>query len=103
MKFKNILFAFLLLTITILSCKKEETDNFRSTAVITGPDVRDCMCCGGYLIEIEDSTYNFEILPVSSQINLNSEIFPLSVKLDWTYDKKCGDIQYIGITRITKE
>ena len=101
MDFKKILFAVLLLTSVILSCEKEE--DYHSTAVITGPDVRDCICCGGYFIEIGDSTYNFDTLPTTSKIDLTTETFPLPVKLDWTYDKKCGDIQYIGISRIAKE
>jgi hypothetical protein len=101
MDFKKILFAVLLLTSVILSCEKEK--DYQSTAVITGPDVRDCICCGGYFIEIGDSTYNFDTLPTTSKLDLTAETFPLPVKLDWNYDKKCGDIQYIGISRIAKE
>ena len=103
MDYKKILFVVLLLTVVLLSCKKEKTNNFQSTAIITGPDVRDCFCCGGYIIEIEDSTYNFEFLPTSTQIDLTTETFPLPVRLDWTFEKKCGDVQYIEITRISKE
>ena len=84
------------------SCDKEK-NNFESTAVITGPDIRDCICCGGYFIELNDSVYNFDTLPPSSQINLSEETFPITVNLDWLYDRKCGDIQYIEITRIEKK
>lgn len=103
MNFKKIFFIVLLLTVIILSCEKEKDDNYQSTAVITGPDLRECICCGGYFIELDDSTYNFDTLPTSSQIDLATETFPLRVKLDWWYDKKCGDIQYIGISRIAKQ
>jgi len=101
MNFKKIFSIILLLTVIILSCEKE--DDYQSTAVITGPDLRECICCGGYYIELGDSTYNFNTLPASAQIDLTTEDFPLPVKLDWTYDTKCGDIQYIEITKIAKQ
>jgi len=102
MNFKKTLFIVLLLTGVILSCEKEK-DDYQSTAVITGPDIRECICCGGYLIEMNDSTYNFDTLPASSNIDLSTETFPLNVKLDWSYDRDCGGIKYITISRITKQ
>lgn len=101
MDFKKAFLILLMLTTIILSC--EEKNDYQATATITGPDVRDCICCGGYFIAIGDSTYNFNTLPASSNINLATETFPLHVQLDWTYDSKCGNIQYIDISRIVKE
>jgi len=89
-------------TVIFISCDKEE-NKFESTAVITGPDVRDCICCGGYFIELNDTVYNFDSLPTSSTINLTEETFPITVNLDWSYDRNCGNIQYIEITRIAKK
>lgn len=83
------------------ACQKN--NDYQSTGVITGPDMRECICCGGYFIEINDSTYNFDNLPNDSQIDLAQETFPLAVKLDWDYDRKCGGIQYITISRISKK
>ncbi|HKI87892.1 MAG TPA: hypothetical protein VKA38_02620 [Draconibacterium sp.] len=102
MNFKKILFTVLLISGVIFSCEKKE-DQYQSSAVITGPDIRECICCGGYSIEMNDSTYNFDTLPASSNIELNTETFPINVKLDWSYDKKCGGIQYITISRIAKQ
>jgi hypothetical protein len=101
MKIKEILLVIFVLFGTFVSCEKE--DNYQSMGIIIGSDVRDCICCGGYLIEIEDSTYNFDVLPASSDIDLIETSFPVNVKLDWTYDRECGDIQYIEITKIVKQ
>ena len=90
-----------MLAIIIFSCKKEES--YQSSGTIAGPDMRECICCGGYFIEIGDSTYNFDMLPATSTINLETETFPINVNLDWTYDRECGNIQYIEITRIEKQ
>ena len=84
-----------------MSCEKE--DSYKSMGIITGYDMRACICCGGYFIEIDDSTYNFDTLPASSAINLETETFPINVNLDWSYDKECGGIQYIEITKIVKQ
>ena len=102
MELKNLLIMFVLFAfVAISSCK--DGDDFQSTGLIIGPDVRDCICCGGFVIEIEDSTYNFDALPGSSPIDLENETFPVKVKLDWTHERLCGDIQYISISRIEKE
>lgn len=103
MNFKSVLFSIALLTILTLACEKEKDNNYKTSAVITGPDLRECICCGGYFIEIGDSTYNFDTLPVNSKIDLTTENFPLPVKLNWVYDKNCGGIQYIEITIIARE
>ena len=101
MKIKKALLVILTLVAIIISCDKEE--NYQSTGVITGPDVRDCICCGGFFIEIDDSTYNFESLPASSGIDLIEDTFPINVNLDWTFDRECGDIEYIDISKIKKQ
>lgn len=90
--------VFILLILSFISCKKDL--EYNDSGLITGPDPRDCICCGGFFIEIGDSTYNFDHLPYSSNIDLVTASFPIFVNLDWQYDRKCGDIQYILITRI---
>ena len=100
MKINKLILIFVIFTSIIISCDKEE--NYQSTGVITGPDVRFCPCCGGYLIKIADSAYNFESLPATSGIDLNVDTFPINVNLDWTFDRECGGIQYIEITKIAK-
>jgi hypothetical protein len=100
MKVKKWLIILSLSIGVISSCEKEE--RYQSSGVITGPDMRFCACCGGYFIEIEDSNYNFETLPSSSGIDLLKDTFPINVNLDWTFERDCGGIQYIEITKIVK-
>ena len=100
MKVKKWLFILSLTFGVFASCEKEY--DYQSVGVITGPEVRDCICCGGFLIEIDDSTYNFDNLPSSSDIDLIEESFPIEVNLDWSNDRICGDIQYIEIKKIMK-
>lgn len=101
MRIKGILLVILILIGIIVSCEKE--GSYQSNGVITGPDIRDCICCGGYFIEIGDSTYNFDTLPASSEIDLETETFPINVNLDWSFDRDCGGIEYIDISKIAKQ
>ncbi len=87
------------LAIAIVQCKENESDTL-TEAVITGPDPRDCICCGGYFIEIDDSTYNFDQLPSLCNLNLMTAEFPIQVYVEWELERKCGDIQYIIIKQI---
>ncbi len=101
MNVKKTIFSILVFIGIFISCEKK--DNYLSTGVITGPDIRECICCGGYFIEIEDTTYNFDALPMSSQIDLATDTFPINVNLDWSYDRDCGGIQYIDISKIERQ
>jgi len=66
----------------LLSCSDENST--MDEGIITGIDVRECSCCGGFFVEIEDSTYRFYSVPSESNINLTNEpIFPLYVNLSW--------------------
>ena len=94
--------ALIILIITTISCSRDKAD-FQSIGIITGPDYRECTCCGGWFIDISDTTYNFDNLPASSNIDLSMATFPITVKLDWSLGRTCGDIQYIDIIRIVKE
>lgn len=86
------------------SCHKNETDEFQSSAIITGPDYRACACCGGWFIDIDTVTYLFDTLPENSGINLEKETFPLPVKLDWQFsDRPACPANRILILRIKKE
>ena len=75
----------LMLLIIIASCSSED-DLFRSNGKITGIDSRECACCGGYFIEIENITYRFYNLPDNSKLNLGNPTFPIFVNLDWIKD-----------------
>lgn len=82
----------ILLSIAVLcfACDRDDDDNtdltFESTGEIIGQDFTLCACCGGYLVKFEgeDNTFNFSSLPESSDIDLEEEIFPLKIKVNWT-------------------
>ncbi len=85
---------------SLAGCKKEPC--YQSKGIITGFDYRKCMCCGGWFIEIEDSTWRFDQVPEGSTVNLDSVDFPFKVYLDWKEkDPKClGD--EIVVTRMVQ-
>jgi hypothetical protein len=75
-----------------------------SAGTITGPDIRDCACCGGWYIKIDTAEYEFASLPVNSNIDLQTEIFPLKVKLDWQLADRPGcPYRFVAILRVAKD
>ena len=105
MKYKTVL-SICLIIFGFISCQKENSYNYKSIGTITGQDARLCPspCCGGWFIKIDRLTYEFDSLPNNSNINLEKEIFPLVVKLDWQLSNtiEC-QIKRITIQRIAKE
>ncbi len=61
----------------------DKNDLGYSDATITGSDMRECMCCGGWYIEIDGSTYRFNTLPPGSGVDLNTSKLPLKVMVKW--------------------
>lgn len=102
MNYRTTFLITFILMLFLFSCEKEVSD-YQSTALITGPDLAFCACCGGYFIELNDSTYHFDSLPSASDIDLSTATFPIEVKLDWVFERKCGDFQYILIERIERK
>ena len=88
----------------IISCHKENSNGYKSDGIITGPDIRACACCGGWFIQIDSTTYEFDALPDNSDINLEKETFPVYVKFDWRLpDTGYCPANKIIILRIKKE
>jgi hypothetical protein len=56
---------------------------YKSAGIITSYDYRKCKCCGGWFIDIGDSTYRFLELPKECNINFEKDTLPIAVKLDW--------------------
>lgn len=100
----KLLFAFFIILIGFVCCHKENNSGFQSDGKITGFDARMCACCGGTYIEIDGVTYEFDSLPVSSNVNLQKDTFPILVKLDWQLSDKvaCPD-KRITILKILKK
>ena len=96
------IFSVLIIVLSIASCSLEE-DEFRSIGTITGYDTRECSCCGGFYIEIDNTTYRFYDLPNNSELNLENPTFPIYVKLDWTKDANACLGDEIIVSRIEKQ
>lgn len=101
---RNKLLIGVFLIIGFVGCQKQNSNDFQSTGKITGADVRMCACCGGWYIQIDNVTYEFDSMPVGSNIDLQKETFPIMVKLDWQLSTQvaCPD-KKIDILRIVKE
>ncbi|MFH1052514.1 MAG: hypothetical protein V1779_16470 [bacterium] len=83
---KRILICLSSCFLILLGCDDNTSSNsnlYKSEGVITGYDLRECMCCGGWFIVLADSTYRFNEIPKESNINFEKDTFPISVKLDW--------------------
>jgi len=93
-------FTLILIVLSLLSCDKEVV---KSSAQITGPDYRKCSCCGGWFIEIDNSTYRFYELPKTNSIDLENETFPLEVTVKWKKQENACMSDLIDIEKITKE
>jgi hypothetical protein len=78
---KKTLLLVLLITFTLISCKKDPPTEYNGT--LTGYDMRECACCGGIFIEIDKSIYRFENLPPNSGIDLTVDTFPINVVVEW--------------------
>jgi hypothetical protein len=102
MKTKLLLVVFLI--IGLVGCKKPTTSDYQSTGIITGVDARMCACCGGYYIQIDNVTYEFDTLPAGSNIDLQNATYPIAVKLDWQLSTKpaCPNTK-IDILKIVKQ
>jgi len=78
------------------SCKNDDDNSgeeLESTAEIKGLDLTLCACCGGWIIDIdgEEPDKRFISLPAESDIDLNMDDLPISVKLNWVEsDDYCG-------------
>ena len=85
----------------IVSCGKVK---YSDTGIITGPNMLMCptKCCGGFYIDINNTRYIFEQLPVNSGINLESSTYPILVDLNWQPVAGCTSPQTIEITAIRK-
>ena len=98
------MFIAVILLLSVFSCSLQEDENgFRSNGVITGFDSRECSCCGGYFIEIQDSTYRFYDVPDGSRIDLEDPNFPINVKLDWQKDPEVCLGDEIIVLRIEEQ
>jgi hypothetical protein len=98
---KKLLVICSIILLTVMACKKEKTVLWEGK--ITGSDFRKCICCGGWWIEINTSTYRFYHLPENSNIDLLHDTLPIYVKVRWQKDKNACIGDEIIIDYITKK
>jgi hypothetical protein len=93
---------FILLLTT--SCKKEQP--YMNDAIITGSDMRMCVCCGGLMItfngETKPYTGDFKLIENSADLGITEkDTFPIYVKVDWKVDTT-NICNHIIITRFKR-
>jgi hypothetical protein len=93
-----ILLIFFFITLA-LGCTKEST--YRSKGEITGADARMCVCCGGWFIKIDSTTYLASTLPSDFKYDFTNAVYPIPVKLNWeTKQNACTGFNLITVTSI---
>jgi len=86
----------LLSAIIVFSCEKTA---YKSTGTITESDYRKCMCCGGYLLEIDGKQFNFEKSELPDNFTFDDTLLPLQIELN--FEPKADDCSGSGINWIT--
>jgi hypothetical protein len=98
---KLVFVCFIMLS--LVACKKETGNLYEGK--ITGLDYRKCVspCCGGFYIQIGDSTYRSLDIPENSQLDLSPGNLPVNVVLEWQkVPNSCGG-DLITISYIRKK
>ena len=78
-KFIGLIFLVL---VAAKGCDKASEDNL-DTGIITELDNRDCACCGGWFIDIDNETYRIHNWPENTRLEMNEVKLPLTVELKW--------------------
>ena len=81
---KNKYLVFFILAFLFHSCYSDISLPYQGK--ITGPDYRKCVCCGGWFVEIDKTTFRFYELPKNTSLVIENEKYPINVDLD--YQKK---------------
>ena len=96
------LFLFLLL-FCLNSCTNDNAISYEDTGQMIGQDAALCACCGNWIIKIEGRAENFQAveIPESLGLDLIDAVFPIPIKLNWSFDpnSSCGHIIIEDIAR----
>ena len=94
------------------SCSKndEKDSSFMDHGIITGYDMRACICCGGLMINFNGDTATYKdpyylITNSSQQLGItDTTSFPIRMQVDWVPDTTiCDGVDHIKITRFKRE
>lgn len=95
---KTTIFLLLISVFILISCEKAKYEN---TGIITGADLADCACCGGYFIEIGDSIYRFQKDKLPGNFTFDDKQLPIQVDIDWERKTDiCPDFNWITIQKV---
>ncbi|MFW5656087.1 MAG: hypothetical protein ACOC0R_04960 [Mariniphaga sp.] len=88
---RNLLYAIGLLALSVVSCNKDEKYSCEHDGKIIAYDFRECMCCPGWYIKINDDTLKFSAVPGEDALwqEVNIEGFPVYVEI--TYQPVTGE------------
>lgn len=84
MKYFITIATFIILMLVACRHHPGPGQEFESEGYILGQDMGMCMLCGGWFIEIDDTTYHFDNVPDESGIDLEHDTFPIHVRLNWS-------------------
>jgi hypothetical protein len=97
----------IIVAVILMGCQKSADKDTAVDAVITGYDARDCVCCGGLMINFNNDPvpysgvfYLVNELPADSGIDNNTK-FPLYVRVTWKYTTNvCGATKFVDILKL---
>ncbi len=97
------LFALIITLLAIASCRK---NTYMSNAEIIGYDLRECPCCGGIEMTIDNvnpphggSFFLVSSMPSYYKVNID-DTFPVLVKINYSIDTTGCYGDFVRITKI---
>ena len=103
----HIINGMIICLLMFICCQKTTNTDVLTDAIITGFDLRDCICCGGLMVSFVNNPipysgefYLVNDLPKDSGIDNNTK-FPLYVKISWKDNSNvCGGTKFIDILKL---
>ncbi|MFT5724800.1 MAG: hypothetical protein ACI9JN_001923 [Bacteroidia bacterium] len=108
MRIKNLFIIGVIASLGFLSCEKDpiptgtNSNTGYEIGTITQQDFRKCACCGGWFVDVGDSTYRFYEIPTSSGIKMEDEKMPLDVYIEFMQEPERCMPDLIIVNRIKK-
>ena len=100
---KSILYicVFIAMSSTLSSCNGDDDSGmlYESTATLVGPDFAACPCCSGWILEIDNDSgrYLMVNIPDSLESFWDEDELPIRIKLNWTLNRVCTDVNFIEV------
>lgn len=98
---RTLILAFILGFFALSSCDDCSNTNpannnnpgyTKSDGLILGPDFRECVCCGGWFVEIKSDTLRIFNMPPDFEYYLMGEDMPVPVRVAWKdKEEDCGE------------